>query len=39
MLVYVLNQEKLISFTLPSTVSGSYWVKDKDKYNNEIEKY
>ena len=36
MLVYVLNQEKLISFTLPSTVSGSYWVKDKDKYNNEI---
>ena len=36
MLVYVLNKEKLISFTLPSTVSGSYWVKDKDKYNNEI---
>ena len=33
MLVYVLNQEKLISFTLPSTVSGSYWVKDKDKSN------
>lgn len=36
MLVYALNKEKLISFTLPSIVSGSYWIKDKDKYNNEI---
>ena len=33
MLVYILNKEKLTSFTLPSIISGSYWIKDSNEKN------
>ena len=33
MLVYILNKEELTSFTLPSIISGSYWIKDSNEKN------
>jgi len=33
MLVYVINKQKLISFTLPSKIYGNYWIKDTEEAN------
>ncbi len=35
MIVYVIDKQKLISYTLPSRISGSYWIMDVDEYNQE----
>ncbi len=35
MLVYIINKGKLTSFTLPSKIYGSYFIKDEDEFGNE----